>query len=59
MAFSKFGSDDQGTMLDNPVLNPNAKCYLGDGFEIDYAPSNNGSRFLVDLQSLNTSAVCS
>ncbi len=38
----------------NPVPLPAARLYLGDGYEIDrHYPSNNGSEFLVDIESLD------
>jgi hypothetical protein len=47
----------QSTELENPQRAPNVKLYLGDGFECDYIPSNNGSEFQVDLNSISTSVI--
>jgi hypothetical protein len=40
----------------NPIVNPTPRLYLGDGFEVDYIYSLSGSEFLVDLDSLRSSA---
>lgn len=48
--------DASPLQFDNPVVAPNAKFYLGDGFEIDYVPSNNDSEFFVDPCTLKTTA---
>jgi hypothetical protein len=42
------------TTFANPLVNPAARLYLGDGFDVDYQPSNAGSEFLVDLGTLRT-----
>jgi hypothetical protein len=39
-------------VFENPVRRPNPKCYLGDGYEIDYIPANCGSEFWVDLRAI-------
>ncbi|MEI8206732.1 MAG: exo-alpha-sialidase [Kiritimatiellales bacterium] len=44
----------QGPEMENPQSAPNAKLYFGDGFECDYVPSNDGSKFWVDLGSIST-----
>ncbi len=38
----------------NPLVEPTPRVYLGDGFEVDYVPSNSGSEFLIALDSLTT-----
>lgn len=39
----------------NPLPRMNPRLYLGDGYTVDYLPSNWGSEFLVDLSSVTTS----
>jgi hypothetical protein len=46
------GSDERVYM--NPVPHPNLRVYLGDGYEVDRVPTNDGSEFFVDLDSLRT-----
>ncbi len=42
----------------NPVPSPSPRLYLGDGYEIDHHyASNDGSEFLIDLQSLATKVI--
>jgi hypothetical protein len=38
----------------NPLVNPTPRLYLGNGFEVDYLPTNSGSEFLVALASVST-----
>jgi hypothetical protein len=38
----------------NPLVNPTPRVYLGDGFEVDYIPGNQGSEFIIALDSLTT-----
>ncbi len=53
--FSVWMDEGLEIRFDNPVVDLNAKLYFGDGFEIDYIPSNSGSEFLIDTNSITTS----
>lgn len=61
----EFGADDfslrvaDGPTMSftNPVRAPNPRLYLGDGYEVEPFESNRGSRFFIDLKSLQTSVV--
>ena len=37
-----------------PIVTPAPRLYLGNGFEVDYLPSNARAEFLVDLDSLRS-----
>ncbi len=50
-------SDSETVRFENPVLNPNPRLYLGDGFESDYLPNNYGSEFVVDTASIETAVI--
>lgn len=50
--FSVSVDDRPPNTFPNPLVNPTPRLYLGDGFEVDYIPSNAGSEFFVDLASL-------
>jgi hypothetical protein len=52
--FTVVVDDQPPRTLPNPIVNPSPRLYLGDGFEVDYIPSNAGSEFLIDLTSLRT-----
>ncbi len=52
--FTVAVDDQPPRAFPNPLVNPSPRLYLGDGFEVDYIPSNNGSEFLIDLASLGT-----
>jgi hypothetical protein len=52
--FTVVVDDRPPRTLPNPIVNPSPRLYLGDGFEVDYIPSNAGSEFLIDLTSLRT-----
>ena len=40
--------------FNNPILNPNPRLYLGDGYEVDIFESNRGSEFFIELSSITT-----
>ncbi len=44
--------DAAAIRVEGPQVAPNARLYLGDGYECDYSPSNLGSEFVVDVNSL-------
>jgi len=41
----------------NPLSRTNPRLYLGDGYEVDYVPSNWGSEFLIDMGSVRTQVI--
>jgi hypothetical protein len=43
--------------FENPILNPNPRLYLADGFESEYLPNNEGSEFVVDIASIKTAVI--
>lgn len=55
--FSVAVDEQSPATFPNPLVNPQPRLYLGDGFEVDYIYSLAGSEFLVDLGSLRTRVV--
>ena len=43
--------------VEAPQVAPNPRLYLGDGYECDYIPSNLGSEFIIDIDSLALSVL--
>jgi len=53
--FSVAIGNDEPKVFDNPIVLPNPRLYLGDGYESDYLPRhNNESQFYIDLDSVKT-----
>jgi hypothetical protein len=46
--------DAEPVEFSNPLINPNPRLYLGDGFESEHHASNAGSEFLIDLESVQS-----
>jgi hypothetical protein len=46
-------NDAASVRVETPQVAPNARLYLGDGYECDYIPSNLGSVFAIDLNTVN------
>jgi hypothetical protein len=53
-AFSVSIDNGQARDFRNPIVSPNRRLYLGDGYEVDAIRSNWGSEFFVDLGSFRT-----
>lgn len=53
--FSVTVGNEEPKTFRNPIVSPNPRLYFGDGYEIDYYPSNRGSEFLIVLNSIRTS----
>lgn len=52
--FSVAVGDQPPKTFPNPLVDPAPRLYLGDGFEVDYIPANDGSEFSVDIESLRS-----
>jgi len=49
--------DKTVTGLKYSIARMNPRLYLGDGYEIDYIPSNRNSIFYVDVNSMRTAVL--
>jgi hypothetical protein len=51
----RVGTSEKAEFL-NPITAPNPRLYIGDGYELDHHfPSNNGSEFFIDIDTVETS----
>ncbi len=50
-------NEEPGKTFDNPILYPNARLYLGDGYESNYLPNNVDSEFVIDINSIESSVL--